>query len=99
MPICLYELLENVIGTSHACNHFLVKMQTLDNIIVDFTPPIHERFLKNYQTRFRYEALSSPIIKEGERSTPTPSRWHEDSVVVVPFPEEEKGPKKEASYS
>ena len=38
--------------------HFLVKMQTLDDIIADFTPPIHERFLKHYQTRFRYEPLS-----------------------------------------
>ena len=30
--------------------HFLVKMQTLDHIIADFTTPIHERFLKHYQT-------------------------------------------------
>ena len=44
-------------------SHFLVKMQTLDDIIVDFTPPIHERFLKHYQTRFRYEphSLTPPL--------------------------------------
>ena len=82
--------------------HFLVKMQALDDIIVDFTPPIHDRFLKYYQTRFRYELLLLPspcslsIIKE-EEETPQPKR-HEDTV-AVPFPEEDENEdlKKKAS--
>ena len=79
------DVLENVIGTSHACQRlavgrthsFFVKMQTLDDIIADFTPPLQERFLNHYQTRFRYKPLSlTPpcslsIIKE-EEDTPQP---------------------------
>ena len=80
--------------------HFLVKMQTLDDIIADFTPPLQERFLKHYQTRFQYQPLSLtppgslPIIKEDPEETPPP-KWQEEPV-AVPCPEDEDL-KKEAS--
>ena len=34
--------------------NFLVKMQTIDDIVVDFTPPLADRFIKQYNARFHY---------------------------------------------
>ena len=33
---------------------FLVKMQTLDDTIVDFTPPVFDKCMREYEQRFRY---------------------------------------------
>ena len=33
---------------------FLIKMQTLDDTITDFTPPVSDKCVQEYEQRFRY---------------------------------------------
>ena len=35
-------------------SHFLAKMQTLDEVVTDFTPPIYDSFTALYSTKFVY---------------------------------------------
>ena len=44
--------------------NFLVKMQTIDDIVVDFTPPLADRFIKQYNARFHY--VPQNIIKDSD---------------------------------
>jgi len=39
-------------------SHFLVQMQTLNQIVMDFTPPINDTFITLYSTKFVHEAIS-----------------------------------------
>lgn len=39
-------------------SHFLDKMQTLDGIVTDFTPPTYDTFTTLYSTKFVHEAFS-----------------------------------------
>ena len=39
-------------------SHFLVKIQTLDGIVTDFTPPTCDTFITLYSTEFVHEAFS-----------------------------------------
>ena len=32
---------------------FLIKMQTLDDTITDFTPPVSDKYVQEYEQRFR----------------------------------------------
>ena len=34
---------------------FLIKMQTLDDTITDFTPPVSDKCVQKYEQRFRYD--------------------------------------------
>ena len=34
---------------------FLIKMQTLDDTITDFTPPVSDKCVQEYEQRFRYD--------------------------------------------
>ena len=38
-------------------SHFLVKMQTLDEVVTDLTPPIYDSFITLYSTTFVHEAI------------------------------------------
>ena len=38
-------------------SHFLVKMQTLDEVVTDFTPSIYDSFITLYSTKFVHEAI------------------------------------------
>ena len=37
----------------HAMSTFLTKMQTLDNTVTDFAPPTDERYIHEYERKFR----------------------------------------------
>ena len=36
---------------------FLTKMQTLDDVVTDFTPPTYDRYVREYEKRFRHVPL------------------------------------------
>ena len=36
---------------------FLTKMQTLDDVVTDFTPPTYDRYVLDYDTRFHHVPL------------------------------------------
>jgi len=36
---------------------FLTKMQTLDDVVTDFTPPTYDRYVRDYERRFRHVPL------------------------------------------
>ena len=36
---------------------FLIKMQTLDDTITDFTPPVSDKCVQEYEQRFRYDHI------------------------------------------
>ena len=38
-------------------DEFLIKMQTLDDTITDFTPPISDRIVQDYDKRFHHEIV------------------------------------------
>ena len=47
-------------------------MQTIDDIVVDFTPPVADRFLKQYNSRFHY--VHQKNIKDSD-SLKKPQSW------------------------
>ena len=51
--------------------NFLVKMQTIDDIVVDFTPPLADRFIKQYNARFHYVPQNN--IKDSDSLHPPQS--------------------------
>jgi len=36
---------------------FLTKIQTIDDVIVDFTPPTDDRYVQEYHRKFRHDPL------------------------------------------
>ena len=64
---------------------FLIKMQTLDNTIVDFTPPIPKRCVQDYHRRFVYQPVEAQCYVDG---CPRPSRskgyWTEKDKKQLP---------------
>ena len=74
--------------------NFLVKMQTIDDIVVDFTPPLADRFIKQYNARFHYVPQNN--IKDSDSfhlpqsclnvnvipKNPSPKKNESDDVVV-----------------
>ena len=36
---------------------FLTKMQTLDDVVTDFTPPTYDRYVRDYDLRFHHVPL------------------------------------------
>ena len=53
----LIELKNFARGGLEDMSHFLVKMQTLDEIVTDFTPPTYDTFITLYSTKFVHEAV------------------------------------------
>lgn len=54
----LIELKNFARGGPEDMSHFLDKMQTLDGIVTDFTPPTYDTFTTLYSTKFVHEAFS-----------------------------------------
>ena len=44
---------------------FLIKMQTLDDTIVDFTPPLPKRCVQEYRTQFVYQPIHTHCYADG----------------------------------
>ena len=44
---------------------FLIKMQTLDDTIVDFTPPLPKRCVQDYHRRFVYQPVEAQCYVDG----------------------------------
>ena len=53
----LIELKNFARGGLEDMSHFLVKMQTLDEVVTDFTPPIYDSFIALYSTKSVHEAI------------------------------------------
>ena len=48
---------------------FLIKMQTLDDIITDFTPPVADRCVQEYAKRFHLLSVNSVLTKHKTEGT------------------------------
>ena len=46
---------------------FFIKMQTLDDTITDFTPPISGQYVQDYEKRFHHEPVWKNAQKQGTR--------------------------------
>ena len=53
----LTELRNYALGGVEELGGFLIKMQTLDDVVTDFTPPTYDRYLRDYETRFVHAPL------------------------------------------
>ena len=67
---------------------FLIKMQTLDDTIVDFTPPLPKRCVQDYHCHLVYQPMEAPCYVDG---CPRPLRpkgyWTEkDKKEMCPSP-------------
>ena len=83
---------------------FLIKMQTLDDTIVDFTPPLPKRCVQDYHRRFVYQPVEAPCYVDGcARPFMSKSYWTEKDkkpppsspTLLEPWPSDEKEPPKE----
>ena len=55
---------------------FLIKMQTLDDTIVDFTPPLPKRCVQEYRTQFVYQPIHAQCYVDGRhRSLMSAGYW------------------------
>ena len=53
---------------------FLIRMQTLDEIITDFTPPVFDRVIRQYPKRFHHQSIDEALNEHKMRmSEATPS--------------------------
>ena len=53
----LSELRNYALGGIDDWAEFLTKMQTLDDIITDFTPPTDDQYEQHYKSKFRHDPL------------------------------------------
>ena len=53
----LSELRNYALGGIDDLSEFLTKMQTLDEVVVDFTPPTYDRYEQDYYSKFRHDPL------------------------------------------
>ena len=53
----LTELRNYALGGVEELDGFLIKTQTLDDVVTDFTPPTYDRYLRDYETRFVHAPL------------------------------------------
>ena len=53
----LSELRNYALGGIDDLSEFLTKMQTLDEVVVDFTPPTCDRYEQDYYSKFRHDPL------------------------------------------
>lgn len=42
---------------AHQLNNFLVKLQTLDETVIEFSPPTSDKCTQGYHVKFVYEAI------------------------------------------
>ena len=53
----LSELRNYALGGIDDLSEFLTKMQTLDEVVVDFTPPTYDQYEQDYYSKFRHDPL------------------------------------------
>ena len=53
------------------CDGFLIKMQTLDDTITDFTPPVADQCVQEYAKRFHHLYVGSVLTKHKATGTGT----------------------------
>ena len=53
----LTELRNHALGGVEELDGFLTKMQTLDDVVTAFTPPTYDRYVRDYDLRFRHVPL------------------------------------------
>ena len=79
---------------------FLIKMQTLDDTIVDFTPPLPKRCVQDYHRHFVYQPVAAPCYVDGcPRPLMSKGYWTEKDkketpsspTLLEPWPSEEDG--------
>ena len=82
---------------------FLIKMQTLDDTIVDFTPPLPKRCVQDYHRRFVYQPVEAPCYVDGcARPLMSKGYWTEKDkkpppsspTLLQPWPSDEKDAEK-----
>ena len=84
---------------------FLIKMQTLDDTIVDFNPPLPKRCVQDYHRRFVYQPVEAPCYVDGcPRPLMAKGYWTEKDkkemspsptlLSTEPWPLEEDDPRK-----
>ena len=61
----LTELRNHVRGIPFEEDSFLIKMQTFDDTITDFSPPISDECTQKYHRRFRYVAMEGMYFADG----------------------------------
>ena len=61
----LTELRNHVRGIPFQEDSFLIKMQTFDDTITDFSPPISDECTQKYHRRFRYVAVEGMCFADG----------------------------------
>jgi len=53
----LTELRNYALGGVDELDGFLTKMQTLDGVVMDFTPPTYDRYVRDYEKQFHHVPL------------------------------------------
>ena len=82
----LIELRTYVRGISfEGLEGFLIKMQTLDDTIIDFTPPLPKRCVQEYYRQFFYQQVDAQCYVDGRhRPLMSKSYWVEKDKKVNP---------------
>ena len=65
---------------------FLIKMQTLDDTIVDFTPPLPKRCVQDYHRHFVYQPVAAPCYVDGCPRPLRPKGYWTDKKPLPPSP-------------
>ena len=65
---------------------FLIKMQTLDDTVVDFTPPLPKRCVQDYHRHFRYQPVEAPCYVDGCPRPLRPKDYWTDKKPLPPSP-------------
>jgi len=103
----LTELKTHVRGVPlEGLERFLIKMQTLDDTIMDFTPPLPKRCVQDYHRHFVYQPVAAPCYVDGCPRQLRPKGYWTDKdkkplppspTLLEPWPseKEEEEPRKE----
>ena len=65
---------------------FLIKMQTLDDTIVDFTPPLPKRCVQEYHGHFIYQPVEAQCYVDGCPRPLRPKGYWTDKKPLPPSP-------------
>ena len=65
---------------------FLIKMQTLDDTIVDFTPPLPKRCVQEYHGHFVYQPVEAQCYVDGCPRPLRPKGYWTDKKPLPPSP-------------
>jgi len=68
---------------------FLIKMQTLDDTIIDFTPPLPKRCVQEYYRQFFYQPVGAQCYVDGCHRPLKVSPYSPTLMYSEPWPPEE----------